>query len=352
MTDLRTGYTTGTCAAAAAKAAATVLSGKQIDDRVTIELPDGSKASLPVLYAKLQGQNATAAVRKDAGDDPDITDKALIEATLAFNDKKQIVFLAGDGVGIVTKPGLQVPTGQPAINPVPRQMIQKAIRTVTQKGVDVTISVPGGKELAEKTFNPKLGILGGISIIGTSGRVRPFSVPALREALKCSLDIARAAGIIAPVYLPGHIGKKAAQKHFTLKPDQIIEVSNEWGYMLDRLKDYDFQHLLAMGHPGKLVKLAEGNFDTHSSRSESAVGFIEKTAKDLIGKDFSSAVTTEAIFQDLDRKQRKILADTLAEKIKGSITEKINFKPEKIAVVLTDMQGEILGCAGDTTPWK
>ncbi len=352
MTDLRTGYTTGTCAAAAAKAAAIVLCGRQIGDDVTVELPDGSKAALPILYAKVQDNNAIAAVRKDAGDDPDITDKAVIEASVAFNNQTQIVFYAGDGVGTVTKPGLQIATGEPAINPVPREMIKRAIRTVTQRGVDVTISVPGGKELAEKTFNPKLGIVGGISIIGTSGKVRPFSVPALREALKCSLDIAQAAGIKSPVYVPGRIGKRAAQKHFALKDDQIVEVSNEWGYMLDCLEGDEFEHLLAMGHPGKLVKLAQGHWDTHSSKSQNALGFINKTAKDVIGEEFPHAVTSEGLFKELDSHQRKMLADKLAENIQESITRKLNWGPARIAVVLTDMQGEILGQAGDTAPWK
>ena len=165
MDKLRTGYTTGTCAAAAAKAATILLCGQSAEDKVTIELPDGSKADIPILYMKSQDDNAIAAVRKDAGDDPDITDKAVIEATVTFNNKKQIVFFAGDGVGTVTKPGLQIAAGEPAINPVPREMIQTAIRAVTPKGIDVTISVPGGKELAEKTFNPKLGIVGGMGDI-------------------------------------------------------------------------------------------------------------------------------------------------------------------------------------------
>jgi cobalt-precorrin-5B (C1)-methyltransferase len=252
----------------------------------------------------------------------------------------------------VTKPGLQIAVGSPAINPVPRQMIKTAIKTVTQKGVDITISVPGGKELAQKTFNPKLGIVGGISIIGTSGKVRPFSVPALREALKCSLDITRAAGIKDPVYVPGGIGKRAAQKHFSLKDDQIVEVSNEWRYMLDYLGDYEFEHLLAMGHPGKLVKLAQGHWDTHSSKSENALGFINKTAHDVIGKEFPHAVTAEGLFKELDNHQKNMLADKLAENIQESITRKINWEPRQIAVVLTGMQGEILGQAGDTAPWK
>ena len=352
MTNLRTGFTTGTCAAAAAKAATMVLCQQRSPECVDVELPDGAIASIPVLYAKIEAEFAKAAVIKDAGDDPDATDKATIIATLAWNEKSKITFSAGDGVGTITKPGLQIPVGEPAINPVPRQMIEKNIRHITDKGISVTISVPGGEELAKKTFNPRLGIEGGISIIGTSGRVRPFSRPALKEALKCSLDIAAACGVKDIVYVPGHIGKKAARKNFTLTDDQTVEVSNEWGYMLDLLATYEFEYLLAMGHPGKLTKLAAGSWDTHSSRSESALGVINETAKDMIDEDLSAAVTTEGLFKELDEGQREMLADKLAENVRQSITEKIKWAPKKIAVVLTDMQGEILGLAGDTTPWK
>ena len=352
MDKLRTGYTTGTCAAAAAKAAVSLLCGRQVGDLVTIELPDGSKAVMPILYIKSQDDNAIAAVRKDAGDDPDITDKAVIQATVAFNDKNQIVFYAGDGVGTVTKPGLQVPAGEPAINPVPREMIETAIQTVTQKGVDVTISVPGGKELAEKTFNPKLGIVGGISIIGTSGRVRPFSVPALRQALKCSLDIAHATGVKAPVYVPGRIGKKAAQKHFSLKDDQIIEVSNEWGYMLDCLKGYDFKKLLVLGHPGKLAKLAAGNWDTHSSKSESALPFINKIAARTINNQFPDAITVEAVFENLDDGDKLLLGGALSGKIRKALADRLNWPDKAIATIIVNMKGDILGQGGDIQTWK
>ncbi len=352
MDKLRTGYTTGTCAAAAAKAATTLLCGQSVEEKVTIELPDRTKVALPILYARLQDDSAIAAVRKDAGDDPDITDKAVIQATVAFNNKKQIVFYAGDGVGTVTKPGLQIPTGEPALNPIPREMIETAIQAVTQKGLDVTISVPGGKELAEKTFNPKLGIVGGISIIGTSGKVRPFSVPALRQALKCSLDIAHAAGIKWPVYVPGRIGKRAAQKHFSLKDDQIIEVSNEWGYMLDCFKGYGFEKLLVLGHPGKLAKLAAGYWDTHSSKSESALPFINKIAGRTINNQSPDAITVEGLFENLDSNDKLLLGNALSEKIRTVIANRINFSGKAIATTIVNMKGNILGQAGDIQTWK
>jgi cobalt-precorrin-5B (C1)-methyltransferase len=352
MSDLRTGYTTGTCAAAAAKAAVMMLCRHQKPECVDVELPDGSVASLPVLYVRGGNGTAEAAVVKDAGDDPDVTDKAVVKATVALRKDCDIVFKAGQGVGTVTKPGLHIPPGEPAINPAPREMIRNNIRAITDEALEVTISIPGGEELAKKTFNPRLGIEGGLSIIGTSGRVRPFSQPALRDALKCSVDVATACKIRNIVFVPGHIGEKAARNSFTLADEQVVEVSNEWGYMLDHLAGHEFENLLAMGHPGKLAKLAAGNWDTHSSRSESALGFINKTAKSVIGEEFPQAVTAEGLFKELGSRQKKILADGLSKAIRESIAEKISWKPARIAVALTDMQGTILGQAGDLSPWK
>ena len=185
MVGLRNGYTTGTCAAAAAKAAVKVLCGGAAPETVEVVLADESRAVFSVLFARPSGDGCEAAVRKDAGDDPDVTDKASIIASVTFIDGNEVLFAAGEGVGTVTKPGLSVPPGEPAINPTPRRMIRDAIREVTNRGVKVTISIPGGRELAARTFNPRLGIVGGLSVLGTYGRVRPFSASALRDSLKC-----------------------------------------------------------------------------------------------------------------------------------------------------------------------
>ena len=181
--SLRSGITTGACAAAAAKAAATVLAGGAPPREVDLRLPSGNTIRLPILYVESRENPPaiTAAVRKDAGDDPDVTDGLEVRATLSWNDAGETIFAAGEGVGTVTKPGLQVPPGEPAINPVPRQMIQGAIREVTRRGVSVEISIPGGGEIAAQTFNPRLGIVGGLSVLGTTGIVRPYCTRALHE---------------------------------------------------------------------------------------------------------------------------------------------------------------------------
>ncbi len=352
MTDLRSGFTTGSCAAAAAKAAAMALCGQTDIKTVDIALPDGSLAEMSILQAKTNEQVGTASVRKDAGDDPDVTDKVVVEVTVKFNDSGDIVFKAGSGVGTVTKPGLQIPVGQPAINPVPREMITQALRSVTDKGAVVTVSIEGGEEIAKKTFNPRLGIVGGLSVIGTSGKVRPFSCPALRSALKCSLDVAAASNVTAPVLVPGHIGEKAARKNFALTDEQVIEVSNEWGFILESLSEYAFEELLVLGHPGKLGKLANRCWDTHSSRSDSPAKLIKNMAKELLDIELADSATIEGLFADMQEDNRQGLSNALSEKVRQAVAEKTGKDEEKIAVVLVNMTGDILGSSGDTDLWK
>ncbi|MCX6900418.1 MAG: cobalt-precorrin-5B (C(1))-methyltransferase CbiD [Verrucomicrobia bacterium] len=350
MTGLRTGYTTGTCAAAAAKAAAMLLCGSSAPAEVEITLPDGSRATFLALNCRRVGDACNASVRKDAGNDPDVTDKARIIATVAFVDGNEVLFAAGEGVGTITKPGLSLPPGEPAINPVPRQMIRSAIREVTDRGVRVTISVPGGRELAERTFNPRLGVVGGISIIGTSGRVRPFSSAALRDALQCSLDVAAANGVRSPVLVPGNIGERAARKNFRLSAEQVVQVSNQWGFMLEQFAERDFPRLMVLGHPGKLAKLVEGHWDTHSSQSPNAVPIVARLAEAALSHPLPESTTVEGIFESLSTEEQRKLADALAAKIRSTIAERLASQRE-IAVVLINLTGNILGHNGDLKPW-
>ncbi|MFW5915706.1 MAG: cobalt-precorrin-5B (C(1))-methyltransferase CbiD [Planctomycetota bacterium] len=346
--DLQSGYTTGTCAAAAARAAMMVLTGQGPPDEVFITLPDGEVARLPVEMAEREDYRARAAVRKDAGDDPDVTDGALIVVEAAWGDNKdgnegQIQLRAGEGVGIVTRPGLQVEPGEPAINPVPRRMIRSAVRDITQRPVTMTILVPGGEEIAEETFNPRLGIRGGISILGTSGRVRPFSCPALRESLSCSIDIAVAAGVTCPILVPGHVGERAARKHLTDRDERIIPVSNEWGYMLDEIGNRDFERFIAVGHPGKMAKLAAGHWDTHSSRSPSAVPIVLGIARNN-HVPAQEHETTEGVFSELGARERRRLGDALAEVVQRAVDNRTG-NAMNPAVLLVDMEANMLGKA-------
>ncbi len=270
--SLRFGYTTGSCAAAAARAAAIGLFQGNIPDVVEIDTPSGIKLRLNTLDKQLSDTVACCAVQKDAGDDPDVTNGCLVHARVERTFSEAIEIDGGEGVGRVTKPGLQVPVGHAAINPVPRRMIENAVRGAIGNGagVRITISVPSGKILGEKTFNPKLGIIGGISIIGTTGIVRPMSEDAFKTSLLCGLDIARGIGYETVVLVPGNMGERSLLNLVTIPKDQIIQTSNFVGFMLDAARERCFQKVILAGHPGKLVKLLRGDFHTHSAVSKPA----------------------------------------------------------------------------------
>jgi cobalt-precorrin-5B (C1)-methyltransferase len=346
VSALRSGYTTGSCAAAAAKAAVLLLAEGRIVERLDIPLPGGARITLPLVYARLTDRGAEAAVRKDAGDDPDVTNGALVTATVAWNGGGEVEFSAGEGVGTVTKPGLAIPPGEPAINPVPRRMIREAIREITPRDVRVTIAIPGGAELARKTFNPRIGVLGGLSILGTTGIVRPFSCSAMRESLRCTLDVAAAAGIRAPVFVPGHIGERAVRVHFHVADEQVVEVGNEWGFALDEALRRPFAELLIVGHPGKLAKLTVGDWDTHSSRSGSALPVVVRMYEEMLSRPAPPATTVEGLVTSLDAKEKKILGDALATVVKKAVGARTEGRLTP-AVVLIDLGARIIGSTGD-----
>jgi cobalt-precorrin-5B (C1)-methyltransferase len=365
----RRGYTTGSCAAAAAKAAAQLLCIGEEPQRIEIGLPDGTRASFPLLYVRRQGAGAVAAVRKDAGGDPDVTNGATVEAAIFWTDNNDdhlkitnngrqfkdnsgnvhlkpgegtVHFEAGDGVGRVTRPGLSIPPGEAAINPTPRRMIEAALREVTARGVKVVISIPGGREIAARTFNPRLGITGGLSILGTSGRVRPFSCPAVRTSLRYCLTVAAATGVERPVLVPGNIGARAARRHLGATDEQIIEVSNEWGFILDAAVSCSFKGVMILGHPGKLTKLAMNQWDTHSSRSPSAVPFVTDMALRVLGKELGEGNTVEGLFADLCARESKMLGDELAGAVCRAVRKRTAAAWE-VKVTLVNMKGDLIG---------
>ena len=298
---LRSGFTTGACATAAAKAALLALLGHEVGETVAVLFPDGETLSLPVslqcppvervslrriqnprgdrgrlprgtLNAP-QGQrnpsqrvdSATAIVVKDAGDDPDVTHGRQIVATVAFSDEPGIHFLQGEGVGRVTLPGLGLPIGGPAINRVPRQMMEQNLSALYDGGLDVTISVPGGRELAQRTFNPKLGVVDGISIIGTSGIVRPFSNEAFVEAIRREVEVAVAVGSPMLVINSGAKSETFLKARFPeLPPQAFVHYGNFIGETLKIAADLRLPKVVMGIMLGKAVKLAEGHLDTHS----------------------------------------------------------------------------------------
>lgn len=351
MSGLQGGYTTGSCAAAAAKAAALLLCRGIASQAAEIPLPDGQRIELPVVCLEATPDGAFAAVRKDGGDDPDITHGVLIFAAVQLTLDGAVRFAAGDGVGMVTRPGLSIPPGEPAINPGPRRMIEAAMREVTGSGALITVSIPGGQELAVKTFNPRLGIEGGLSVLGTTGRVRAFSHEAMRAALLCGLDVAVASGVQAPVFVPGNIGEKAARRHLNVSDVQVVDVGNEWGVLLDRAREYRVPRLLALGHPGKLAKLWMEQWDTHSSRSPAAVGSLSALARDLFGGGIPESPTVEGVFMGLPIGPRTRLAVELCGRIRQKVMTRLGGHTD-VAVALVNMAGEWLGRDGDLTPWR
>ncbi|HBT47335.1 MAG TPA: cobalamin biosynthesis protein CbiD [Peptococcaceae bacterium] len=266
---LKKGYTTGTCAAAAARAAVqALLWPDQIEDRVRITLPRGEVLELPVTVQRGEGW-AEATVIKDAGDDPDITHGVAVQVR-ARPGGRGITLKAGRGVGRVTLPGLAVPVGEPAINPVPRAMICAAVRDFipADKGVELTISIPGGEELARRTFNPQLGIEGGLSVLGTTGIVEPMSEEALRVSLLPQIDVARALGYTALVLTPGRRGRSQAVEGYGLPVRAVVLSGNYIGDLLLACAERRVKKVLLWGHVGKLVKVAGGIFNTQSRTAD------------------------------------------------------------------------------------
>lgn len=279
---LRSGYTTGACATAAAKAALIRLLTGDVPAEVSFHIPDGEELSLPVeSVGQEDGLSATAAVVKDAGDDPDVTNRSVIEAKVAFSEKAGIHFLQGKGVGKVTLPGLGLPVGEPAINPAPRQMITRELSALYGSGLDVTISVPGGEELALRTFNPKLGIVGGISIIGTSGIVRPFSSEAFVDAIRREVEVCRAIGAERLVINSGAKSEKYVRREYPDLPLQaFVHYGNYIGETLRIAEDLKIGKVTMGIMLGKAVKLAEGHLNTYSKQVVMNKDFLQEVARE------------------------------------------------------------------------
>jgi cobalt-precorrin-5B (C1)-methyltransferase len=267
---LRRGWTTGACATAAAKAAYGALVGRGFADPVTIRLPRGGTAAFTLAEKRLGAGEATAAVVKDAGDDPDVTHGCLVRATVRCNPSGAgITFHAGEGVGTVTRAGLQVPPGEPAINPVPRQMMRDAVAELGGDGVDlaITVAIPGGEALAAKTLNARLGILGGLSILGTTGVVVPYSCASWIHSIHRGIDVARAAGLDHVAAATGSTSEQAVRALHGLPEMALLDMGDFVGGTLKYLRRNPVPRLSLAGGFAKLAKLAQGHLDLHSSRS-------------------------------------------------------------------------------------
>jgi len=274
-TPLRRGWTTGACAAAAAQAAYTAMMAGRFPDPISIRLPREVIANFPLALAELRESSARAGVVKDAGDDPDITHGALIISEITKSDPGSgIRFAAGEGVGVATRAGLSVGVGEPAINPAPRRMIRDLLLEAAEElgapspDVTVTISIPGGARLAEKTMNPRLGIVGGLSILGTTGVVVPYSCASWIHSIHRGIDVARAAGLDHIAAATGATSERAVQRLYALPDHALIDMGDFVGATLKYLRRHPVPRLTIAGGFAKLAKLAAGHLDLHSARSK------------------------------------------------------------------------------------
>lgn len=328
--QLRTGYTTGSCAAAAAKGAAAMLcSGKEIS-RVEIETPKGWPLTLELKKIVLHAEWASCCVVKDAGDDPDVTDGLEIFAKVQRTAGTEIVITAGPGVGKVTRAGLLVPAGMPAINPVPRSMILHEVAKVLPpgQGVEVEISIPRGEAIAKKTFNPRLGIEGGISVLGTTGIVEPMSEDALKDTIALELRCRQAAGQDKVLLVPGSYGERFCETHLGIPKEKTVKISNYLGFALEKCDELGFRKVVLAGHLAKLVKPAGGIFYTHSRVSDTRMEILTAHLAVLGGptdllRQIMACVTTEEAIPLIDRagyqEVYQIIAEKCAERCAGYV---------------------------------
>ena len=276
---LRCGYTTGSCATAAAAAAAEMLlTGKTIS-QAAIRLPDGETVLFDVEEPEIRGGQASCAIIKDSGDDPDVTHGLAIRARVQKDEEPGIRLTRGPGVGQVTMKGLQIPPGEPAINPVPRKMIRENVEKICadhryEGGLTIEISAPGGEEIAQKTFNPRLGIVGGISILGTTGVVEPMSEKALVDTIRVEIDKRYEEDPEKILIAPGNYGRAFCLEELGLDIEHSAQISNYVGEALDYIKYKGFREILFVGHTGKLLKVAAGVMNTHSSYADCRMEII------------------------------------------------------------------------------
>ncbi|MGK5629769.1 cobalt-precorrin-5B (C(1))-methyltransferase [Streptomyces sp. URMC 123] len=354
-TGLRHGWTTGACATAATTAAYTALLRGDFPDPVKITLPKGQRPAFALAAESLGAGRAMAGIVKDAGDDPDVTHGALIRATVrTLPAGSGVVFRAGPGVGTVTRAGLPVPVGEPAINPVPRQMMRDHVAEVAARhggsgDVEIEISVDHGEEIARSTWNPRLGILGGISILGTTGIVVPYSCSAWIDSIRRGIDVARAAGRTHVAGCTGSTSEKVAVAEHGLPEDALLDMGDFAGAVLKYLRRHPVPRLTIAGGFAKLSKLAAGHLDLHSSRSQVDKNHLAELAR-RGGADDALAAAVAAANTGLETVQlcaaRGVpLGDLVAAAARDTARGVLREAPVSVDVICIDRAGTIVGRA-------
>ena len=353
-TALRRGWTTGACATAATKAAMTALLTGAFPDPVEITLPKGEQPAFPLAREQLSTDSAMAGIIKDAGDDPDVTHGALVMARLRrLPAGAGIVFKAGTGVGMVTLAGLPVPVGEPAINPMPRQMMREVVTAICDDhgvpaDIEIEIAIENGAELALQTWNPRLGIIGGLSVLGTTGIVHPFSCAAWIHSIHRGIDVARAEGMPHVLGATGSTSEKTAQAFYALPDAACLDMGDFAGGLLKYLRVHPVERLTIAGGFAKLTKLAQGSLDLHSGRSQVDMTWLASQAEALGGnhlKDRILGANTALEVLELTRTEGLDLPSVIAAKARAVALETLRGAPVAVDVMVTDRSGKLIAHA-------
>lgn len=353
---LRRGWTTGACATAAAKAAYAALLTGTFPDPVEIELPGGQTVAFALAEAATGADVATAGVVKDAGDDPDVTHGALIRVSVRHGPPGAgIGFRAGAGVGTVTRPGLPVPPGEPAINPVPRRMIAAALQQVARAAgvaadAEVEISIPGGEALALQTLNPRLGIVGGLSILGTTGVVVPYSCAAWIQSIRSGIDVARAARLAHIAGATGRTSEAAVKARYGLPDAALIDMGDFVGGMLKYLRVRPVPRISIAGGVAKITKLAQGRLDLHSKRGSADLAALAEVAREAgaaaeLGRRIAAANTVAEAFE-LARTHGFALGELAATEARRVALAALRGAAVDVEVLIYDREGTLVAQAG------
>ncbi|MFC9340267.1 cobalt-precorrin-5B (C(1))-methyltransferase [Streptomyces sp. NPDC057020] len=361
-TGLRPGWTTGACATAATTAAYTALLTGDFPDPVTITLPKGQTPSFALTAESLDAAagTATAAVTKDAGDDPDVTHGAVIRSTVRLLPPGSgVVFRAGEGVGTVTLPGLPLEVGEPAINPVPRQLMREHVASVAARhgaggDVEITVSVDGGAEIARSTWNPRIGILGGLSILGTTGIVVPYSCSAWIDSIRRGVDVARAGGLTHVAGCTGSTSERTVAALYDLPEIALLDMGDFAGAVLKYVRRHPVDRLTICGGFAKLSKLAAGHLDLHSARSQVDKGFLAELARaggasESLAAEIAGANTGLAALR-LCEAAHVPLGDLVAARARDEALAVLRGAPVAVDVVCIDRAGTVVGRSTVTGP--
>lgn len=352
---LRRGWTTGACATAATKAALTALLTGKFPDPVSITLPKGETPSFPLAKEQLGENVAQAAIIKDAGDDPDITHGAMICVSVETSSGG-IQFAAGEGVGTITLEGLPLPVGEPAINPVPRKLMREVVETISAEhdipaDFKITVSIPGGEALAAKTWNPRLGIKGGLSILGTTGIVHPFSCAAWIHSIHRGIDVARAANLTHVLGATGSTSEDAAIGIYNFPEIAQLDMGDFAGGLLKYLREHPIERITIAGGFAKIVKMAQGAIDLHSGRSQVDMAFLSEQAEQssALNQNLKNQIlnaNTAAQALELTQSNNIDLTTPIANLAKKTALNVLKDAPVQVEIMIVDRKGNVLHQTG------